>query len=81
MENNLLINNTELLTPKEVAQFLKVSISQLAVLRCENYNKDKDGNLKPNFIPFVRFGNGKRSSIRYKKADVLAWIDRQTILK
>lgn len=54
------------LKPKEVAQMLGVSEIYLAKLRNEKYNKEKDGTLKANFLPFVKFGR----SVRYKLSDI-----------
>ena len=65
----------DFLTTDEVAKILKVSNSYLAKLRFDNYNKDKDGNLRADFLPFFKAGK----SIRYKKSDVLAWIERNMV--
>ena len=65
----------DFLTTDEVAKILKVSNSYLAKLRFDSYNKDKDGNLRADFLPFFKAGK----SIRYKKSDVLAWIERNMI--
>lgn len=53
-----------LLTPREAARTLSA---------CERtlYGLTKSGE-----IPAVRFGPGKRQSVRYDRADLLAWIDR-----
>ena len=65
----------DFLTTDEVAKILKVSNSYLAKLRFDSYNKDKDGNLRADFLPFFKAGK----SIRYKKSDVLAWIERNMV--
>ena len=63
----------DFLITDEVAKIL--SNSYLAKLRFESYNKDKNGNLRADFLPFFKAGK----SIRYKKSDVLAWIERNMI--
>lgn len=65
----------DFLTTDEVAKILKVSNSYLAKLRFESYNKGKDGNLRADFLPFFKAGK----SVRYKKSDVLAWIERNMV--
>ena len=65
----------DFLTTDEVAKILKVSNSYLAKLRFECYNKGKDGNLRADFLPFFKAGK----SVRYKKSDVLAWIERNMV--
>ena len=66
---------SEFLTTDEVAKILKVSNSYLAKLRFDSYNKGKDGNLRADFLPFFKAGK----SVRYKKGDVLAWIERNMV--
>ena len=63
----------DFLITDEVAKIL--SNSYLAKLRFESYNKDKNGNLRADFLPFFKAGK----SIRYKKSDVLEWIERNMI--
>ena len=65
----------DFLTTDEVAKILKVSNSYLAKLRFDSYNKGKDGNLRADFLPFFKAGK----SVRYKKGDVLAWIERNMV--
>lgn len=65
----------DLLTPKQVQNLIGVSENYLQKLRLKDYNKDKNGELRRDFLPFVKFGK----AVRYKKADVLAWISRNTI--
>ncbi|MCI6818700.1 MAG: helix-turn-helix domain-containing protein [Campylobacter sp.] len=65
----------DFLTTDEVAKILKVSNSYLAKLRFESYNKGKDGSLRADFLPFFKVGK----SVRYKKSDVLAWIERNMV--
>lgn len=65
----------DFLTTDEVAKILKVSNSYLAKLRFNNYNKDENGNLRADFLPFFKAGK----SIRYKKSDVLEWIERNMV--
>lgn len=60
--------NNELLTPKQVAQMLNVSLSKLAKLRCKSCINSR--NIK-NYIEFYKLGN----SIRYKRSDIEAYIE------
>jgi excisionase family DNA binding protein len=54
---------TELLTPEEVAEILKVHPGTL-----ENWRVRGEGP------PFVKLGNKRRSAVRYRRQDVENWI-------
>lgn len=54
-----------MLTPEQTADLLAIEPQTLAVWRC---NRRYD-------LPFVRIGR----RIRYRRADVLAWIERNTV--
>ena len=54
---------TELLTPEQVADLLKVSTGTL-----ENWRVKGDGP------PFVKLGHKRRSPVRYRRKDVEDWI-------
>ncbi len=57
--------DTTLLTNKEAAELLKISVKTL-----NNWRSARNGK-----IPFVKIGRG----IRYKKSDLISYIDRQTV--
>jgi excisionase family DNA binding protein len=57
------MTTTELLTPEEVADLLKVHPGTL-----ENWRVRGEGP------PFVKLGNKRRSAVRYRRADVENWI-------
>jgi excisionase family DNA binding protein len=54
---------TELLTPEEVADLLKVHPGTL-----ENWRVKGEGP------PFVKLGSKRRSAVRYRRKDVEDWI-------
>lgn len=65
----------DFLTATEVAKKLKVSISYLAKLRMNKYNKNEDGSLKKNYLPFFKFSN----KVLYKTEDVEKWLNSQIV--
>lgn len=65
------LQNKNFMTSSEVAKMLKVSISYLAKLRMEKYNKNEDGNFKENYLPYFKFSN----KILYDKDDVIEWLN------
>ena len=73
--NNLTINTNELLTTDEVSQILKMSRSKLAMMRMDNYKE------KPDFIPFVKFGTGKKACVRYKQSEINAYTETMSVTK
>lgn len=60
-------HNDELLTSREVQQMLKIGRTKLWELTREN------------LIPAYRVGKGKKSSLRYKRSDLLAWLDQNRV--
>jgi excisionase family DNA binding protein len=57
----------EILTGQEARQFLKISRSTLWKLTREHK------------IPAYRVGNGKTSNLRYKKSELMAWLNSNRI--
>jgi hypothetical protein len=55
-----------LLTAVEAAALARVKPKTLANWRCRNYGP-----------PYSKLGSGSRGRIRYRKADVLAWLHGQ----
>jgi excisionase family DNA binding protein len=62
-ENPKPVRDDELLTSREAREFLKIGRTKLWQLTRENV------------IPAYRIGEGKRATLRYKKSELLAWID------
>jgi excisionase family DNA binding protein len=60
-------DNDEILTGQEARELLKISRSTLWKL-----TKDND-------IPAYRVGNGKTSNLRYKKSELLAWLNSNRV--
>lgn len=60
-------NDDELLTSREAREFLKIGRTKLWELTRESV------------IPAYRVGAGKRSSLRYKKSELLEWLDQNRI--
>ena len=60
-------NNDEILTGQEARELLKISRSTLWKLT------------KENEIPAYRVGNGKTSDLRYKKSELLAWLNSNRV--
>jgi len=58
-------NDNQLMTPHEAADLLGIEVQTLATWRCTGRYE----------LPFVRVGR----AIRYRRADVLAWIESQTV--
>jgi len=57
----------EILTSKEARELLKIGRTKLWELTREN------------LIPAYRVGNGKTASLRYRRAELLAWLDQNRI--
>ena len=62
------IERDEILTSKEAQRLLKIGRTKLWALT-------KDGSL-----PAYRIGDGKTSALRYKKAELIQWLDANRIL-
>jgi excisionase family DNA binding protein len=59
--------NDEILTAQEARELLKISRSTLWKL-----TRERD-------IPAYRVGNGKTSNLRYKKSELLSWLDSNRV--
>lgn len=59
---------TELLTPTEVSDLLKIKKSKVYELANE---RTRSGDLRTNPLPSLRLG----SALRFRKADVEAWLE------
>lgn len=60
-------NGDEILTGQEARQFLKISRSTLWKLTRERK------------IPAYRVGNGRTSNLRYKKSELMAWLNANQV--
>jgi excisionase family DNA binding protein len=56
-----------ILTSREAREFLKIGRTKLWELT------------RDNVIPAYRVGSGKRAGIRYKRSELLAWLERNRI--
>lgn len=65
--NEQVVQRDELLTSREARELLKIGRTKLWQLTREN------------LIPAYRIGSGKRSSLRYKKSELMAWLDQNRI--
>jgi len=57
----------EILTSREAREMLKIGRTKLWELT------------RSNLIPAYRVGNGKSSSLRYKRTDLMAWLEQNRI--
>jgi len=57
----------EILTSREARELLKIGRTKLWQLTREN------------IIPAYRVGVGKKASLRYKRSEILAWLDQNRI--
>jgi excisionase family DNA binding protein len=57
----------EILTSREAREFLKIGRTKLWQLT------------RQAVIPAYRVGSGKKASLRYKKSELLAWLDQNRI--
>jgi excisionase family DNA binding protein len=57
----------EILTSREARELLKIGRTKLWELT------------RSNVIPAYRVGNGKSSSLRYKRKDLMAWLEQNRI--
>lgn len=60
-------DNDEILTGQEARELLKISRSTLWKLTREKQ------------IPAYRVGNGKTSNLRYKKSELIAWLNSNRV--
>jgi excisionase family DNA binding protein len=66
-KENMDANNSEILTGQEAMGLLKISRSTLWKLT------------KENEIPAYRVGNGKTSNLRYKRSELLDWLEKNRV--
>jgi excisionase family DNA binding protein len=59
--------NDEILTSREARELLKIGRTTLWELT------------RKNIIPAYRVGRGSKSGIRYKRSELLAWLDQNRI--
>jgi excisionase family DNA binding protein len=59
--------NDEILTSREARELLKIGRTKLWELTRENA------------IPAYRVGDGKKAALRYKRSELLAWLDQNRI--
>lgn len=57
----------EILTSREARELLKIGRTKLWELT------------RQNVIPAYRVGQGEKSALRYKRAELLAWLDQNRI--
>lgn len=57
----------EILTSREAMELLRIGRTKLWELT------------RRNLIPAYRVGDGKSSSLRFKRADLLAWLERNRV--
>lgn len=57
----------EILTSREAQELLKIGRTKLWELT------------RTSLVPAYRLGSGKRSGLRYKRSELLAWLDRNRI--
>ena len=57
----------EILTSREAQELLKIGRTKLWELT------------RHHMIPAYRVGDGRRSSLRYKRSELLAWLDQNRI--
>ena len=59
--------NDEILTSREAQQLLKIGRTKLWELTSKN------------LVPAYRLGEGARASLRYKRSELIAWLERNRI--
>ena len=57
----------EILTSREAREFLKIGRTKLWELT------------RSNFVPAYRVGQGRNSGIRYKRSDLLRWLESNRV--
>jgi len=65
--DHVLAPREEILTSREARELLKIGRTKLWQLTREN------------IIPAYRVGVGKKASLRYKRSEILAWLDQNRI--
>lgn len=61
------LNNDEILTSREARELLKIGRTKLWELT------------RQNKIPAYRVGNGKTSDLRYKRSELLLWLEANRV--
>jgi excisionase family DNA binding protein len=56
-----------ILTSREAREFLKIGRTKLWQLT------------RTNMLPAYRLGSGKTTSLRYKKSELIAWLDQNRV--
>lgn len=67
MQETLMTREEEILTSREAQEFLKIGRTKLWELT------------KSSALPAYRVGRGKTSSLRYKRSELLAWLEENRI--
>ena len=66
-EDNAMNKHEEILTSREARELLKIGRTKLWELT------------RKALIPAYRVGDGKRSDLRYKRSELLNWLDQNRI--
>jgi len=66
MDRNLVVED-EILTSRGARDLLKIGRTKLWEL------------MRENLIPAYRVGNGKTSALRFKRSELLAWLERNRV--
>ena len=67
MEVSQLEIRDNILTSREAREFLKIGRTKLWQLT------------RTNMLPAYRLGSGKTTSLRYKKSELIAWLDQNRV--
>jgi len=67
MEVRQLEIRDNILTSREAREFLKIGRTKLWQLT------------RTNMLPAYRLGSGKTTSLRYKKSELIAWLDQNRV--
>ena len=67
MERRQLEIKDNILTSREAREFLKIGRTKLWQLT------------RTNMLPAYRLGSGKTTSLRYKKSELIAWLDQNRV--
>jgi excisionase family DNA binding protein len=67
MATEIIDREEEILTSREAQEFLKIGRTKLWELT------------KSKQLPAYRVGSGRTSSLRYKKSELLAWLERNRV--
>jgi excisionase family DNA binding protein len=67
MELRQVETSDNILTSREAREFLKIGRTKLWQLT------------RTNMLPAYRLGSGKTTSLRYKKSELIAWLDQNRV--